>query len=184
MGKNTDWTTDIGWHYWLSQYIKAIVLHQREFEFEFWPIRKFHFIQPGPVPSTILNYCPIRWLLFHPPDRWYQSTNHPMSVDWTQLQFLVLAAKLSYRPEPYFTQVLIFRFLNPSKRLPTCVICYAFQVASVECKARTFVIRSCCFNLINLAGFFLGFDIICADHLNFKAASSLRKQLIKVSSHN
>ena len=52
-------------HYWLSQYIKAIVLHQREFEFEFWPIRKFHFIQPGPVPSTILNYCPIRWLLFH-----------------------------------------------------------------------------------------------------------------------
>ena len=54
-------------HYWLSQYIKAIVLHQREFEFEFWPIRKFHFIQPGPVPSTILNYCPIRWLLFHPP---------------------------------------------------------------------------------------------------------------------
>ena len=54
-------------HYWLSQYIKAIVLHQREFEFEFWPIRKFHFIQPGPVPSTILNYCPIRWLLFHSP---------------------------------------------------------------------------------------------------------------------
>ena len=54
-------------HYWLSQYIKAIVLHQREFEFEFWPIRKFHFIQPGPVPSTILNYCPIRWLLFHLP---------------------------------------------------------------------------------------------------------------------
>ena len=52
-------------HYWLSQYIKAIVLHQRQFEFEFWPIRKFHFIQPGPVPSTILNYCPIRWLLFH-----------------------------------------------------------------------------------------------------------------------
>ena len=51
-------------HYWLLQYIKAIVLHQREFEFEFWPIRKFHFIQPGPVPSTILNYCPIRWLLF------------------------------------------------------------------------------------------------------------------------
>ena len=54
-------------HYWLSQYIKAIVLHQREFEFEFWPIRKFHLIQPGPVPSTILNYCPIRWLLFHSP---------------------------------------------------------------------------------------------------------------------
>ena len=54
-------------HYWLSQYIKAIVLHQREFEFEFWPIRKFHFIQPGPVPSTILNFCPIRWLLFHLP---------------------------------------------------------------------------------------------------------------------
>ena len=54
-------------HYWLSQYIKAIVLHQREFKFEFWPIRKFHFIQPGPVPSTILNYCPIRWLLFHLP---------------------------------------------------------------------------------------------------------------------
>ena len=54
-------------HYWLSQYIKAIVLHQREFEFEYWPIRKFHFIQPGPVPSTILNYCPIRWLLFHLP---------------------------------------------------------------------------------------------------------------------
>ena len=54
-------------HYWLSQYIKAIVLHQREFEFEFWPIRKFHFIQLGPVPSTILNYCPIRWLLFHSP---------------------------------------------------------------------------------------------------------------------
>ena len=51
-------------HYWLSQYIKAIVLHQRKFEFEFWPIRKFHFIQPSPVPSTILNYCPIRWLLF------------------------------------------------------------------------------------------------------------------------
>ena len=54
-------------HYWLSQYIKAIVLHQREFEFEFWPIRKIHFIQPGPVPSTIFNYCPIRWLLFHLP---------------------------------------------------------------------------------------------------------------------
>ena len=56
--------------------MKAIVLHQRKFEFEFWPIRKFHFIQLGPVlsailnfcpitgPSTILNYCPIRWLLF------------------------------------------------------------------------------------------------------------------------
>ena len=54
-------------HHWLSQHIKAIVLHQREFEFEFWPIRKFHFIQPGPVPSAILNYCPIRWLLFHSP---------------------------------------------------------------------------------------------------------------------
>ena len=51
-------------HYWLSQYIKAIVLHQREFEFEFWPIRKFHFIQPGPVPSTILNYCPIKMTCF------------------------------------------------------------------------------------------------------------------------
>ena len=54
-------------YYWLSQYIKAIVLHQRKFEFEFWPIRKFHFIQPGPVSSAILNYCPIRWLLFHLP---------------------------------------------------------------------------------------------------------------------
>ena len=52
-------------HYWLSQYIKAIVLHQRKFEFEFCPIRKFYFIQPSPVPSAILNYCPIRWLLFH-----------------------------------------------------------------------------------------------------------------------
>ena len=50
-------------HYWLSQYIKGIVLHQRKFAFEFWPIRKFHFIQPSPVPSAILNYCPIRWLL-------------------------------------------------------------------------------------------------------------------------
>ena len=54
--------------YWLSQYIKSnCPTIQRKFEFEFWPIRKFHFIQPGPVPSAILNYCPIRWLLFHLP---------------------------------------------------------------------------------------------------------------------
>ena len=106
------------------------------------------------------------------------------NADWTQLQLLILTTKLSYRPEPYFTQVLIFRFLNPSKRLPTCVICYEFQVASVECKARTFLIRSCCFNLMNLTGVFLGFEIIRTNHLNVKAAISLRKQLIKVSSHN
>ena len=61
-------------HYWLSQYIKAIVLHQREFEFEFWPIRKFHFYsarscsihhlellsnQMTAFPFTILNSCPV-----------------------------------------------------------------------------------------------------------------------------
>ena len=62
-------------HYWLSQYIKAIVLHQREFEFEFWPIRNFHFIQPVPVPSTILNYCPIRddFTPPHPPPAWHRT---------------------------------------------------------------------------------------------------------------
>ena len=69
--------------------------------------------------------------------------------------FLYSQQKLSYRPEPYLTQVLIFRFLNPSKRLPTCVICYEFQVVFVECKLKIFFIRSCCFNLMNLTvGFF------------------------------
>ena len=33
-------------HFWVSQYIKAIVLNQRKFEFEFWPIRKFPFFSP------------------------------------------------------------------------------------------------------------------------------------------
>ena len=86
-------------HYWLSQYIKAIVLHQREFEFEFWPIRKFHFIQPGPVPSTILNYCPIRWLLFHLPS-WILVQSQAELPSWiiVQSEDCFLSAILHFWP--------------------------------------------------------------------------------------
>ena len=86
-------------HYRLSQYIKAIVLHQREFEFEFWPIRKFHFIQPGPVPSTILNYCPIRWLLFHLPS-WILVQSQAELPSWiiVQSEDCFLSAILHFWP--------------------------------------------------------------------------------------
>ena len=50
--------------------MKAIKLQSGNKLHHYWfnqLIRTFHFIQPGPVLSTILNYCPIRWLLFHSP---------------------------------------------------------------------------------------------------------------------
>ena len=109
-------------HYWLSQYIKAIVLHQREFEFEFWPIRKFHFIQPGSVPSTILNYCPIRWLLFHLPS-WILVDSQAEFPSWiivqsedsfptTILNFWPIRDKLPPLPySPSWHRILTFTLL-------------------------------------------------------------------------
>ena len=166
-------------HYWLSQYIKAIVLHQREFEFEFWPIRKFHFIQPGPVPSTILNYCPIRWLLFHSPS-WILVQSQAELPSWiiVQSEDCFLSAILHFwpirdelPPHPpgielsllhYFKQSKFTEFVQKNliaaERIRSSELLTS-EVAIVFKRTITFALQDCAYFQYNTYDLFITFPI-------------------------